>query len=140
MSRLPTLCVCGLVALGRTLAALSFALKQVADPTDPSMKTSLWDSTVVVVTSEFGRAFDSDDGFYSQSDGGGSQHGDWSGWPVMGGPVAGGKLFTDAMDGHLTHQNQVFTTLMKGMGITDANSTYLPYSQFAPLPGLIKGV
>lgn len=130
----------GLVALGRTLAALSFALKQVADPSDPTMKTSLWDSTVIVVTSEFGRAFDSDDGFYSQSDGGGSQHGDWSGWPVLGGPVAGGKLFTDAMDGHLTHQNQVFTTLMAGMGIQDANSTYLPYSQFAPLSGLIKGV
>jgi hypothetical protein len=58
----------------------------------------------------------------------------------MGGPVAGGQLFSDAMDGQLTHQNQVFTTLMKGMGIEDANSTYLPYSQFAPLTGLIKGV
>ncbi len=130
----------GLVALGRTLAALSFALKRVADPSDPSMQASLWDSTVIVVTSEFGRSFDSVDGFYSQSDGGGSQHGDWSGWPVLGGPVAGGKLFTDAMNGHLTHQNQVFTTLMKGMGIEDAKSTYLPYSQFAPLSGLIKGV
>ncbi len=29
---------------------------------------------------------------------------------------------------------------MEGMGITDTNSTYLPYSQFAPLTGLIKGV
>ncbi|MFT3770307.1 MAG: DUF1501 domain-containing protein [Minicystis sp.] len=129
-----------LVALARTLAALDFALKRIADPSDPSMKTSLWDTTVIVLTSEFGRSFDSDDGFYSQSDGGGSQHGAWSGWPVLGGPVAGGHLFTDAKDGGLTHQNQVFTTLMKGMGIEDANSTYLPYSQFSPLAGLIKGV
>ncbi len=133
-------CTSGLVALGRTLAALSFALKNIADPLDPTMKTSLWDSTAIVLTSEFGRDFDSVDGFYSQSDGGGSEHGGWVGWPVMGGPVTGGKLFSDAMNGQLTHQNQVFTTLMQGLGITDANSTYLPYDQFAPIAGLIKGL
>ncbi len=39
----PASATSGLVALGRTLAALAFALKNIADPLDPSMKTSLRD-------------------------------------------------------------------------------------------------
>ena len=73
---------------------------------------------------------------------GGSDHDAWSGWPILGGPVAGGgKLFTDpSVKNGYFHQNRVFTTLLKGLGVEDAHSAYLPYNVFPPLPGVIRGV
>jgi hypothetical protein len=127
----------------RLMAALSFALKNIADPNAPGQ--SLWDSTVVFACSEFGRGggnigtngFNSPDG---QNDGG-SDHDPFSGWPVFGGPVtAGGALLTDTGNGGFFHQNRVFTTVLKGLGIDDMNNAYLPYGTFPPISGLIQGV
>ncbi|HZS36901.1 MAG TPA: DUF1501 domain-containing protein [Polyangia bacterium] len=129
--------------LGRMLAALDFALKNIADPLSPGV--SLWDSTVVFVCSEFGRGgnnigtngFNSPDG---QNDGG-SDHDPFAGWPIFGGPVeAGGRLLTDSGNGGFYHQNRVYTTVLKGLGIDDVNNAYLPYGTFAPISGLIRGV
>jgi len=126
------------VRLARSLAALEFALKNIVDPKDPS--ASLWDSTVVVVCSEFGRT----PGLDAVSEGGGSGHDPWNAWPIMGGPVvqagAGGKLFTDQGGNGFYHQNRFFTTLMAAMGIDDAHATYLRYTDFAPISGLLGGV
>jgi hypothetical protein len=131
------------VQLTRLLTGLAFALKNVADPVAPGM--SLWDSTVIVVCSEFGRGGNNigSNGFNSpngQNDGG-SDHDPFCGWPLLGGPVvAGGQLLTDRANGGFYHQNRVFTTLMKGLGIEDANNGYLPYGTFPPIAGLIAGV
>jgi hypothetical protein len=130
-------------ALGRLFAALGFVLQKVADPTDPG--ASLWDSTVVLACSEFGRGGDQigDNGFNSPdgSNDGGSDHDPWCAWPFFGGPVsAPGQLLSDPGGGGFYHQNRVFTTLLKGLGIDDANNPYLPYSTFAPIPGLVRGV
>ncbi len=131
------------VQLSRVLTGLAFALQNVADPQAPGQ--SLWDSTVIVVCSEFGRGggnigtngFNSPNG---QNDGG-SDHDPFAGWPIFGGPVtAGGQLLTDTANGGFFHQNRVFTTLLKGLGIDDLNNPYLPYGTFAPLPGLVQGV
>lgn len=125
-------------ALGRLFAGLGFVLQRTADPMLPG--ASLWDSTVVVACSEFGRigaenGFNSPDG----SNDGGSDHDPWSAWPLFGGPVtAGGQLLTDG--GSFYQQNRIFTTLLKGLGIDDVNSPYLPVSQFSPIPGLVRGV
>ncbi len=133
------------VMLARVMAGLEFALKRIVDPQDPTK--SLWDSTVIFVCSEFGRASEQNDvgpnGFNSQNgaNDGGSGHGSWCGWPILGGPVAGGgKLFVDTQNDGFFHQNRVFTTILKAMGVDDANSQYLPYGQFAPIPGLLQGV
>ena len=128
-----------IVRLARSLAALEFALKNVRDPQDAS--ATLWDSTVVVVCSEFGRT----PGFnVGGANGGGSDHHYWSGWPVLGGPVvqagAGGKLITDTVHDGFFHQNRFFTTLMAAMGVEEENSTYLPYQFFPPIQGLFEGV
>src|SRR5262249_9670306 len=123
----------------RMFAALEFALKSTIDPNDPN--ATLWDSTVVVATSEFGR----ESGVYSPSDttGGGSAHGPWSGWPVFGGPVAtagqGGKLLTDSKNDGFFHQNSVLTAVLRGMGVEEANSPYLKFADFPPIQGLFKG-
>ena len=133
----------GATQLSRLFSGLHFALKNIQDPTAPGK--SLWDTTVVVACSEFGRGgnaigangFNSPDG---QNDGG-SDHGAWSGWPVMGGPVvAGGQLLQDTANGGFFHQNRIFTTLLKGLGISDANNAYVPYGTFPPVSGLIQGV
>ncbi len=130
-------------ALGRLLAGLAFALRQAADPTTPG--ASLWDSTVVFVCSEFGRGGGDvgDNGFTSPngSNDGGSDHDPWSAWPLLGGPVsAGGQLLTDSINGGFFHQNRVFATLLRGLGVDDGNNAYLPYGTFAPIPGLVRGV
>jgi hypothetical protein len=134
-------------ALTRLLSGLAFALRRVADPGDPSGATSLWDTTVVLVCSEFGRASEAGDvgpnGFNSANGAnyGGSGHGAWSAWPLLGGPIAaGGALLVDGANGGFFHQNRVFTTLMKAMGVEEANSPYLPYASFAPIAGLVRGV
>jgi hypothetical protein len=131
------------VQLGRMLSGLSFALKNLADPAQPG--ANLWDSTVVLVCSEFGRGGSNigSNGFNSPSgqNDGGSDHDRFCGWPILGGPVvAGGQLLTDAGNGGFFHQNRVFTTVMKAMGIDDANNAYLPYGDYAPIPGLLRGV
>jgi uncharacterized protein (DUF1501 family) len=86
-------------SLGRTLSALQYVLSRVVDP-DDATKT-LWDGTLVAVTSEFGR-----DNTSNTSDGGlvvgfnrglGSDHhgaapSRYQSLPMMGGPVAGGRL------------------------------------------------
>src|SRR6185369_13240340 len=74
----------GITRVSRALGALELALKTVPDPMSPT--TSLWDSTVVFVCSEFSRpgGFNVGNG---GTNGGGSDHGPWSGWPIMGGPV-----------------------------------------------------
>jgi hypothetical protein len=131
------------VQLTRILTGLAFALQQIADPTAP--QKSLWDSTVIVVCSEFGRGGPNigANGFNSPSgqNDGGSDHDPFCGWPILGGPVtAGGKLLVDSANGGFFHQNRVFTTLLKGLGVDDANNAYLPYGTFAPISGLLKGV
>jgi len=131
-----------IIQLTRLLAGLHFALSTIADDKDPGH--SLWDSTVIFVCSEFGRGVgnNSPDGF-NQPNGlnlGGSDHDPWSAWPILGGPVvAGGQLLTDA-DGGFYDQNRLFTTLLRGMGVDDGHSTYLPYADTPPIPGLLKGV
>jgi hypothetical protein len=76
--------------------------------------------------------------------GGGSDHDPWSAWPLLGGPVAaaraGGRLLVDSRGGGFFEQTRVFTTLMKGMGVEPGRSTYLPFGQFPPIPGLVDGV
>jgi hypothetical protein len=131
-----------IAALGRTLASLAFVLQKTADPMAPGV--SLWDSTVVMVCSEFGRGGTDvgPNGFNTQSgaDAGGSGHDAWSAWPLFGGPViAGGQLVADT-DGGFYQQNRVFTTLLKGLGVDDENNAYLPYAAFPPIPGLVVGV
>lgn len=136
-----------MVMLGRILAGLEFALKRIADPVSPS--ASLWDSTVICVVGEFGRGGPSigSNGFNSpngQNDGG-SDHDPWSAWPLCGGPVtAGGKLLqapTSAGNPQGFYaQNQVFTTLIKGLGIDDSTNSYLPSSSFPTISNLIAGV
>jgi hypothetical protein len=131
------------VLLARLLCGLSFALKRIADPAQAGR--SLWDSTVIVVCSEFGRGGSNigPNGFNSpngQNDGG-SDHDMFSGWPILGGPVAvGGQLLTDEANGGFFQQNRVFTTVMKGLGIEDAQNAYLPYGTFPPIPGLVRGL
>lgn len=131
------------VMLGRMLAALAFALKNIADPRAPGQR--LWDSTVVFVCSEFGRGGNNigTNGFNSPSgqNDGGSDHDGFSGWPIFGGPVAaGGRLLTDSGNNGFYHQNRVFTTVLKGLGIDDVHNSYLPYGTFPPIGGLIQGV
>jgi uncharacterized protein (DUF1501 family) len=131
----------GVVRVARGLAALELALKQIVDPKDA--QASLWDSTVVLVCSEFGRpgGFNVGDG---GTNGGGSDHGPWNAWPILGGPVvqgaAGGKVIQAGANGGFYHQNQLYTTLMAGMGIESANSTYLQYFDHPPIKGLFAGV
>ncbi len=123
------------IKLARMLRALDFGLRNIADPVTPG--ATLWDSTVVMVCSEFGRTVvsSSTNGFNSPdgSNDGGSDHGMWCAWPLLGGPVAGaGKLFVASDNGGFFHQNRIFTTIMQGMGLTttdDANG-YLPYATF----------
>ncbi len=128
------------VALGRLLCALNFALKNIADPGGPP-GSSLWDTTVVVVCSEFGRggANINDTGFNGVTEAAGSDHDEWSAWPIMGGPVnEGGKLLSDAATSHgYYHQNRIFSSILEGMGVTEANSPYLPYSLFPRIEGLL---
>jgi uncharacterized protein (DUF1501 family) len=129
-------------ALGRLLAGLAFTLQVVADPLAPG--STLWDSTVVLACSEFGRGGTTvgPNGFNSQNgaNDGGSDHDPWSAWPLFGGPVvAGGQLVADA-DGSFYQQNRIFTTLLKGLGVDEENNTYLPYGTFPPIPGLLGGV
>ena len=131
------------VQLARLLCGLAFTLRNIADPQQPGQ--SLWDSTVIMVCSEFGRGGPNigSNGFNSPSgqNDGGSDHDMFSGWPILGGPIAAsGKLLTDSANGGFYHQNRVFTTLLKGLGVDDANNAYLPYGTFAPIPGLVRGV
>ena len=138
------------VAMARTLCGLEFALKRIADPT--SAGKSLWDSTVIFVCSEFGRGVSpsSADGFNVPNGAnlGGSDHGPWSAWPVLGGPViGGGKLLTDpnadtkANPQGFYQQNRLYATLLAGLGIDAANSAYLDLAKFPPITGaLIQGV
>ncbi len=131
------------VQLARILTGLNFALKHIADPQDPTK--TLWDSTVVITCSEFGRGGGNigPNGFNSPSgqNDGGSDHDPFCGWPIFGGPVvAGGALLTDTANGGFFHQNRVFTTVLKGLGIDDAHNPYLPYGTFAPITGLIAGI
>jgi uncharacterized protein (DUF1501 family) len=132
-----------IASLGRLFAGLAFVLQRVADPTQPG--ASLWDSTVILTCSEFGRdgvlltdiGFNTPDG----SNYGGSDHDPRSAWLLFGGPVtAGGQLIGAASgDGYL-QQNRLFTTLLQGMGIDDGNQPYLPYGSFPPIGGLVNGV
>jgi hypothetical protein len=131
------------VLLARTMAGLAFALREIEDPLSPS--ASLWDSTVVVACSEFGRGGEKigPNGFNTPSgeNGGGSDHDPWSAWPVFGGPVtragAGGRLLVSDGAGFY-EQNRVFTTLMRGMGVDASASRYLPFGSFPVIPGLVK--
>jgi hypothetical protein len=120
-------------------------LREIRDP--QSRSASLWDSTVVVVCSEFGRGGDKigPNGFNTPSgeNGGGSDHDPWSAWPLFGGPVAsagaGGKLLVSPGGSGFYEQNRVFSTLMRGMGIDAGASRYLPFATFPVIPGLVKG-
>ncbi len=131
----------GIIQVSRMLGALELALKSTTDPMNTS--ATLWDSTVVFVCSEFGRpgGFNVGDG---GTNGGGSDHGPWSAWPIMGGPVvqsgAGGKIVKSTANGGFYHQNQFYTTLMAGMGIASEHSTYLQYFDYPPIGGLFQGV
>jgi hypothetical protein len=69
----------------------------------------------------------------------GSDHDPLGGWPILGGPViAGGRLMKDQTNCGFFHQNRIFTTVLKGMGIEDAKNPYLPYAIFPPISGLLK--
>ncbi len=130
-----------IVQLARLLTGLEFALKNIADPQLPAR--SLWESTVVLVCSEFGRGGDNigRNGFNASHGqiNAGSDHDPACGWPVLGGPVAaGGRLIKDHANGGFFHQNRVFTTVLNGMGIENGNNPYLPYRTFPPIPGLLK--
>jgi hypothetical protein len=126
--------------VGRTLGALEFALKNIADPADAAK--TLWDTTVVVVCSEFGRpaTFNIANG----ANGGGTDHDGANAFVVMGGPVvaagAGGKLLKDSVNGGFFHQTRFFTSLLAAMGTKPADSTYLSFAELPPIPGLFQGV
>ena len=129
--------------LGRLMAALNFALRKVEDPAAPGH--SLWETTVVFACSEFGRGVGSTslNGFTDpagQADGG-SGHDPWCAWPMMGGPVvAPGQLLKDTANGGFFHQNRIFSSVLKGFGVQDANNAYIPYGTFPTLSGLLNGV
>ena len=141
-----------IVQLTRMLCGLSFALRAIADPLEPAR--SLWDTTVIVVCSEFGRGefpnvapngFNTVDG----SNGGGSGHWPWSGMLLLGGPVvAGGELCANPEGGSINYetvtgfyqQNRVVTTVLKAMGIAPENNEYLSYAEFPPIENLLAGV
>lgn len=92
-------------SLGRALSALWFVLSRMADDTTPGK--SYWDTTLIAVTSEFGRdntSATADDGFtigFNRGDGSdhhGTQPSRYQSLPFMGGVIAGGQLIapTDA--------------------------------------------
>lgn len=120
-----------MVQFSRMLAGLEFALKRIADPDTGG---SLWDTTVIVAGSEFGRQGGGiqPNGFNT---GMGSDHSREQFFPVMGGPLKQtGQLLTDG-GGKAFHMNSLWTALLEGMGAT---STYLPGDKFPPIPDLFK--
>jgi hypothetical protein len=123
------------VELARMLAALRFTLGNVADP--GLAGRSLWDTTAIVVCSEFGRS-GVVDGFNGPA--AGSSHDPWSAWPVLGGPIAaGGRVLADprAEDGAF-HQNRVFSSILQSMGVDGGPGAHLPLHAFPPIPGLLE--
>lgn len=116
-------------SLGRALAALQFLLSRTIDPDVPGK--TLWDTTLILVTSEFCRdntAAVSDDGQkigFNRGDG--SDHHATSACrtqalPIMGGVIPGGRLLrpTDAQvkprEGAIATPS-LLATLMQAMGV-----------------------
>jgi uncharacterized protein (DUF1501 family) len=118
------------IQLGRLLSGFAFALKNIRDP---DTTAPLWDSTVVVLGSEFGRQGPNigQNGFNT---GRGSDHSREQFFPVLGGPLGQkGQLLADGSKPY--HMNSIWTSLLEGMG---APSTYLRPDRFPPISGLIK--
>lgn len=120
-----------LIQFSRMLTGLEFALKRIADPDTGG---TLWDSTVLVAGSEFGRQGNGiqPNGFNT---GLGSDHAREQFFPVMGGPLAQtGQLLSDS-GGRPFHMNSLWTALIEGMGAT---SDYLRPEKFPPIAGLFR--
>lgn len=120
-----------MIQFGRMLTGLEFALKRVADPDTGG---TLWDSTLVVAGSEFGRQGNGiqPNGFNT---GMGSDHSREQFFPVMGGPLKQtGQLLSDS-GGRAYHMNSLWTALIEGMG---GVSDYLRPEKFPPIADLFK--
>jgi hypothetical protein len=108
------------VLLARTLAGLAFALKGLADPCETGK--SMWDSTLVLVCSEFGRTAGRAyaHGFNSPLGpcGGGSDHAGKSAMLLLGGPLRrGGRLMTSGSRGGAHDQARVLATIARSLGV-----------------------
>jgi hypothetical protein len=116
-------------SLGRALSGLEYVLSRVVDPDDAGK--TLWDGTLIAVTSEFGRDDTSavaDDGLtVGFNRGNGSDHHGtppcrYQSLPVTGGPVAGGKLLHPTDDevrptGGVASTPSLLATLMSALGV-----------------------
>jgi hypothetical protein len=126
-----------MVRVGRLLAGLAFALRHVADP---DTGAPLWDSTLVMVVSEFGRRGPNllPDGFNPT---GGSDHAREQHVPMMGGPLLlPGQVIDDG--GRPYHANRVWTSLLSAMGLEvdiDMDEPGLRRRDFPEIPGLLVG-
>jgi hypothetical protein len=111
------------------LSALRFVLPRMSDPDVPGK--TYWDTTLIVVTSEFGRdnTSDTDDGGltvgFNRGDGS-DHHGTnacrYQALPIMGGAVPGGRLLVGTDDQVRPMQKpyatqQLLATLMQAIGV-----------------------
>lgn len=120
-----------MIQFSRMLTGLEFALKNIKDPDTGG---SLWETTVIVAGSEFGRQGPNitDNGFNT---GRGSDHSREQYFPILGGPLSQrGQLITES-GGRPLHMNSIWTSLLAGMG---AESDYLRPEKFPPIQGLIN--
>jgi hypothetical protein len=116
-------------SLGRTLSALRFVLSRLADPDLPAK--TYWDTTLITVTSEFGRdnTSDTDDAGLTigYNRGNGSDHHGtnacrYQALPLLGGPIPGGRLLFGTDDQVKPTERPVATaallaTLVSAIGI-----------------------
>ncbi len=116
-------------SLGRALSALYFVLPRMADPGVPGK--TYWDTTLIVVTSEFGRDNTSDtpDGGLTigYNRGNGSDHHGtnacrYQALPVMGGVIPGGRMLVGTDDqvkpmGRPQVSQSLLATLMQAIGV-----------------------
>ena len=123
-----------LVRVARLLSGLSFALHSVADP---DTGAPLWDSTLVLLVSEFGRRGPNllPDGFNPT---GGSDHAREQYIPMMGGPLRlPGQRLDDG--GRPYQTNRVWTSLFSAMGVPLDVADQGLHRRYAPeIPGLLS--
>src|SRR5262249_24976278 len=125
----------------RALSALNFVLPQIADPDVPGK--SYFDTTLVAVTSEFGRDNTSDsntDGLtvgFNRGDGS-DHHGTnacrYQALPIMGGVIPGGRMLVPTDDqvrpmGDPIASPSLLATFLAALGVDPS-----PYVSAPPLP------
>ncbi len=128
-------------SLGRALSALHFVLSRMADPDVPGK--TYFDTTLVAVTSEFGRDNTSDsdgDGLtvgFNRGDGSdhhGTNASRYQALPIMGGPIPGGRLIVATDDqvkpmGDPIASPSLLATFLAAVGVDPQ-----PYVAAPPLP------